>query len=399
MISALGGAAIAAAGSVLGSGIQSFASGKMNKRAEKFNREEAQKSRDYTTEMWNKNNEYNTPSNQMQRYKDAGLNPYMMNYDGGDSSAAQSSAQSSAPNYSIPDYSSSVNQVSQSLYANIIQQAKLSNETKIADAQAMKAVAEANQTEQITPFMLQNYDAQNHNLDANRMYTNWLESSGRRLFPYQLTGMNYDNQNKLATYDYTQRLSDLTSVNMAFQQIMTNKEFQYLAKYFDKDVMSRIQTQISQGNANDALAALHNIQSKLTGRQLDQFNDVFDSTIDSIKWRNGYDSWTHGNSLNSSLYSNSPLGIQLRLGNQGSGIDNYQKLFPNSKWDLGIYESHTPYGLAFDNLYKLLTTDNLFNSGLRLTGDEEQPSKPKKKVYVQPKADYTYKGFGRSSIY
>ena len=37
-----------------------------------------EKNQDFTREMWEKNNEYNKPTMQMQRYKDAGLNPHLI---------------------------------------------------------------------------------------------------------------------------------------------------------------------------------------------------------------------------------------------------------------------------------------------------------------------------------
>ena len=44
----------------------------------------------WTTEMWNKNNQYNTPIAQMKRYQDAGINPYMAldNISGGNADAS-----------------------------------------------------------------------------------------------------------------------------------------------------------------------------------------------------------------------------------------------------------------------------------------------------------------------
>lgn len=52
----------------------------------------------YNWEMWNRTNEYNDPSAQMRRLKNAGLNPYMM-MDGGDAGTASSS---SAPSHNQP---------------------------------------------------------------------------------------------------------------------------------------------------------------------------------------------------------------------------------------------------------------------------------------------------------
>lgn len=52
----------------------------------------------YNWEMWNRTNEYNDPSAQMQRLKNAGLNPYMM-MDGGDAGTASAG---SAPSHNQP---------------------------------------------------------------------------------------------------------------------------------------------------------------------------------------------------------------------------------------------------------------------------------------------------------
>lgn len=52
----------------------------------------------YNWEMWNRTNEYNDPSAQMQRLKNAGLNPYTM-MDGGDAGTASAG---SAPSHNQP---------------------------------------------------------------------------------------------------------------------------------------------------------------------------------------------------------------------------------------------------------------------------------------------------------
>lgn len=54
--------------------------------------EENQKQRDYQTEMWNKNNAYNTPAMMMQRYRQAGLNPYLVSGESGQGQASMASA-------------------------------------------------------------------------------------------------------------------------------------------------------------------------------------------------------------------------------------------------------------------------------------------------------------------
>lgn len=69
------GKAIAGSAGGIGMGLVSglFGIGANRKRAR-----EAQKQREWSESMWEKQNAYNTPANQMQRLRDAGLNPALM---------------------------------------------------------------------------------------------------------------------------------------------------------------------------------------------------------------------------------------------------------------------------------------------------------------------------------
>lgn len=115
--------AAAAIGSVAGNAI---ATGKMNKRAERFSREMYDKQRQHAVSDWNTVNAYNDPSAQMKRLQDAGLNPNLV-YGNGSASAGEAtaprSAQSSQPNYRVPemDFNSVVQQAmaTQQSQANI----------------------------------------------------------------------------------------------------------------------------------------------------------------------------------------------------------------------------------------------------------------------------------------
>lgn len=113
------GAIIGAAGSIGGATINGVASGKMNRRAERFNREEAAAQREFSErmtaqqnawneEMWAKATEYDSPINQVQRMREAGLNPLYYGLDGNASQSAPSAAQplgyerAQAPAYANP---------------------------------------------------------------------------------------------------------------------------------------------------------------------------------------------------------------------------------------------------------------------------------------------------------
>lgn len=100
VLSGLGAGAVSALGgiasSLFGSSSQQKAN-ETNERIAKENREwqtkENQVNRDWSEKMWQAENQYNTPSAMMQRYKEAGLNPFLV---GGQS--AGSVGQAGAPN-------------------------------------------------------------------------------------------------------------------------------------------------------------------------------------------------------------------------------------------------------------------------------------------------------------
>lgn len=67
--------ALIGAGSQIINGLMGFFG---QKKANETNINLAREARDYQTEMWNKQNAYNTPAEQMARFRDAGLNPNLI---------------------------------------------------------------------------------------------------------------------------------------------------------------------------------------------------------------------------------------------------------------------------------------------------------------------------------
>lgn len=67
-----------------------------------FQREMAQTAYNRDMEMWNKSNAYNSPQAQMQRLKDAGLNPNMMYGNGSASTGNTSTSMPKYQNYETP---------------------------------------------------------------------------------------------------------------------------------------------------------------------------------------------------------------------------------------------------------------------------------------------------------
>lgn len=129
---ALGGilsAGISAAGGAIGN----FLSYRGQKSANETNIRLAREARDYDTMMWNKQNEYNSPTAQRKRLKDAGLNPYLY-YSGGTANVGNAD---SAPNSPVPQVANALADIDLSPVANVIStfqdyKLKQATENKIA---------------------------------------------------------------------------------------------------------------------------------------------------------------------------------------------------------------------------------------------------------------------------
>lgn len=84
----------------LASAITGFANGINNIVNMNSQKKENQKNRDFQREMWNANNEYNTPKNQMARLQDAGINPHLAYANGQPMNV--SNAPANTPNQEAP---------------------------------------------------------------------------------------------------------------------------------------------------------------------------------------------------------------------------------------------------------------------------------------------------------
>lgn len=102
-IGAIGGAAISAIGNWFGNKSNRKASAEAFERESKFAREERLAQQQWIEQMYEKNNSYNSPAAQMQRLKDAGLNPDLMYSRGdvGNATAPEAPQQAMTPRYNV----------------------------------------------------------------------------------------------------------------------------------------------------------------------------------------------------------------------------------------------------------------------------------------------------------
>lgn len=100
---------IAAGASLVGGLLQSRGSKKQTEATNKANKELAEYQYSKNLEMWERQNAYNAPTAQMQRYDDAGLNPNLIYGTGASAGNASNAPQYQAPrvdeHYQLPNYS------------------------------------------------------------------------------------------------------------------------------------------------------------------------------------------------------------------------------------------------------------------------------------------------------
>lgn len=97
---------IIAGSSLLGGAANSAATRYQNRRSQQFVREQYKTERDDNLRFWRMQNDYNSASSQVQRLKDANLNPALL-YGGSAAGAAGSAGSLSAPSAKNPQFNSS----------------------------------------------------------------------------------------------------------------------------------------------------------------------------------------------------------------------------------------------------------------------------------------------------
>lgn len=133
-------------GAVIGAGTNMLSTGLQNR----YNRKQADKEWRRNLEQWNKENEYNSPSAQMARLQEAGLNPNLMYSQGNTGNAG------SSPTYDSKE-SSDLSLPVIGLYQSLV---GMQNETRSVDSQ----IATAGTQQALNRASALNYDVQNDNL-------------------------------------------------------------------------------------------------------------------------------------------------------------------------------------------------------------------------------------------
>lgn len=230
-IGAIGGAALGAA-----SNNKNVSQNQMNNE---FNAREAQKARDFQLEMWNKQNEYNSPVNQRRLRAEAGYNPYL-GYDsntGVAGSTGSTSQASAAPPLSVnpevySELGSQLGRAGQMLYQERESNARtkaLQGEAEVSRAQSMQVLS---------------------NIDWGKLspeYKKWMRDTG-----LQRIQLDYDtNKQNLENLRWTNKIQQAQRIDL----LLSNQSKRILNKYLDQSEQLRLNVMAAQ--YYDLMAAGH----------------------------------------------------------------------------------------------------------------------------------------------
>lgn len=140
------GGLISAAGSLIGQGVSAIAQGSMNKKTRAWNEKMYALQRENALADWNQQNAYNSPAQQMQRLKDAGLNPNLVYGNGAEANSTAMPRQSTAPTWNPRAPQFDAGSVTGAYYDTLIKKQTLTNMDAVEKTQRLQAIKVAAET-------------------------------------------------------------------------------------------------------------------------------------------------------------------------------------------------------------------------------------------------------------
>lgn len=284
-------------GSIIGGGISAVSNAignqqqyknqlKLQKQAQEFNAREAQKNRDFSQFMFDQTNAWNTASSQVQRYREAGLNPYMMMNNGNagvavgmQGSQGQSGGQNSYnPTYSgFSDLATSIrdafHQMQEQRYDKREQDARIRQMDSIAAYNDVQADVVQGRWGIDKDWLPESYE-------ADIAYKNSQRHRTDTLLPYEshLLSSESDYYTESAAAERAQVV--LTNLNSEQQRIIN--------RYLPDEMQAKIFTLYAQGHEAEANAAVLGVVKQLKGKEYDLFVDTYDEVCEALKAQNKY---------------------------------------------------------------------------------------------------------------
>lgn len=257
---------------------------KINKMNNEFNAREAEKARQYQTEMWNKANEWNSPKNIRKRLQEGGYNAYLgmdsSNVGTAQSVGSSSSASAAPPIQNIPVQFDGI----QNALSTAIQ---MDNATKVSNAevsnlQGQKSLSDAKAADTLS------------NIDWYKLtpeYRNWLQTTGmsRAQLSFNTDRQNLENMQWINKIQRAQRTDILLSneakgiINKYLDssqslqlKMMANQSFQAFAS--GRLSLQQCKTEVTKQLMNMAETEGKKISNKIASETVDQL-------IGALQWQ------------------------------------------------------------------------------------------------------------------
>lgn len=271
-------------GNIFGTTSSNSQNMKINRMNNEFNAREAEKARQYQTEMWNKANEWNSPKNVRKRLQEAGYNPFL----GMDSSnvGTAGSVGSSSPASAASPIQNNPLQFDglQNALSTAIQ---MSNSTKLSNAEVSNLQGQRSLSDARAADTLSNIDW----YKLTPEYRNWLQTTGmsRAQLSFNTDRQNLENMQWINKIQRAQRTEILLSndarrtINKYLDssqslqlKMMANQSFQAFAS--GRLSLQQCKTEVTKQLINMTEAEGKKILNKVASETADQL-------IGALQWQ------------------------------------------------------------------------------------------------------------------
>lgn len=193
-------------GNIFGTKSSNSQNMKINQMNNEFNAREAEKARQYQTEMWNKTNEWNSPENVRKRLEAAGYNPYL-GLDSSNVGTAQIAGSSTPASAASPIQNNPLQfDGLQNALSTAIQ---MDNTTKVSNAEVSNLQGQRSLSDAKAADTLSNIDW----YKLTPEYRNWLQTTGlsRAQLSFNTDRQNLENMQWINKIQRAQRTDILLS--------------------------------------------------------------------------------------------------------------------------------------------------------------------------------------------
>lgn len=326
----LGLGAVSGVGNIFSSIRSNSQNMKINRMNNEFNAREAEKARQYQSEMWNKTNDWNSPKNVRKRLEEAGYNPYL-GLDSSNVGTAQSAGTSSPASAASPIQNNPVQfDGLQNALSTAIQ---MSNSTKVSNAEAnnlqgQKGLADAQAAATLSGIDWYKFTPE---------YRAWLQTTGmaRAQLSFNTDQQNLENMKWINKIQRAQRTDILLSneakrtinkyldASQSLQlKLMANQSFQAFAS--GRLSLRQCKTEVTKQLMNMAETEGKRIDNRIASETADQL-------ISALQWQYSSDE----------MYSRGYAGYAREAGkSRGKGdvakgqLDEYN--YNSRYWNTGI---------------------------------------------------------------